>query len=281
MLIDWFTVGAQVLNFIILVWLMKRFLYRPIINAVDQREKRIKAELASADKDKADAKQLSDEFTRKNELLDQQRAALLRKAEDEAGAERQRLLDEARHAADALSAKRLETLRSDARDLNQALARRAQEEVFAIARMALSDLAGMSLEGRLCEVFIGRLRELDGQAKTDLVDAMRTAPDPMLVRSAFDLPAQERTKIQNAINETFSADVPIRFETDSGVVSGIELTANGQKVAWSIAGYLTSLEEGVNELLRDKGAHEDDPEPGESAPEASSPETPLKEVQSQ
>lgn len=281
MLIDWFTVGAQVLNFILLVWLMKRFLYRPILNAVDKREKRIKAELASADKDKADAKQQSDEFTRKNESFDQQRAALLSKAEDEARAERQRLLDEARHAADALSAKRLETLRSDARDLNQALARRAQEEVFAIARMALSDLAGMSLEGRLCEVFTRRVRELDGQTKAGLADALRTAPGPALVRSAFDLPAEERAKVQNALNETFSADVPIHFETAPEVISGIELTANGQKVAWSIAGYLTSLEKGVDELLQAKDMPEAESESEEPTPEGSSHQTLPKEVKTQ
>ena len=55
MLIDWFTVGAQALNFIILVWLLKRFLYKPILNAVDAREKRIAAELADADAKKAEA----------------------------------------------------------------------------------------------------------------------------------------------------------------------------------------------------------------------------------
>jgi F-type H+-transporting ATPase subunit b len=48
MLIDWFTVGAQVLNFLILVWLMKRFLYQPILDAIDAREQRIAAELANA-----------------------------------------------------------------------------------------------------------------------------------------------------------------------------------------------------------------------------------------
>jgi F-type H+-transporting ATPase subunit b len=48
MLIDWFTVVAQVLNFLILVWLLKRFLYRPILNAIDVREKRIAAEVADA-----------------------------------------------------------------------------------------------------------------------------------------------------------------------------------------------------------------------------------------
>ena len=106
MLIDWFTIGAQALNFLILVWLLKHFLYQPILNAIDAREKRIAKELADADAQKAEAQKEHDEFQKKNEEFDQQRAALLTKATDEAQAERQRLLDEARKAADALSAKR-------------------------------------------------------------------------------------------------------------------------------------------------------------------------------
>src|SRR5664279_4341700 len=106
MLIDWFTVGAQTLNFLILVWLMRRYLYKPILHAIDTREKRIATELADADAKEAEARKERDEFQRKNEDLDHQRAELLRKATDDANTERQRLLSEARQAADALSAKR-------------------------------------------------------------------------------------------------------------------------------------------------------------------------------
>jgi len=53
MLIDWFTVGAQALNFLILVWLLKHFLYQPILNAIDAREKLIAKELADADAKKS------------------------------------------------------------------------------------------------------------------------------------------------------------------------------------------------------------------------------------
>jgi F-type H+-transporting ATPase subunit b len=83
-LIDWFTVGAQALNFLILVWLMKRFLYKPVLAAIDVREKRIAKEIADADAKKADAQKEHDEFQHKNEEFDQQRAALLSKATDEA-----------------------------------------------------------------------------------------------------------------------------------------------------------------------------------------------------
>src|SRR5450631_430776 len=256
MLIDWFTVGAQALNFIILVWLLKRFLYKPILTAVDAREKRIAAELASADAKMAEAHKARNEFQHKNEAFDKQRAALLSKATDEANAERQRLLDDARKAADALSAKRQEALQSDANNLNQAIRRRIQQEVFAIARKALTDLATTSLEERMSDVFIRRLRTMDGKAKEGLGQALKTASAPALVRSAFDLPAAQRAAIQNALNETFSAEIHVRFETAPDLVSGIELSTDGQKTAWSIADYLASLESSVGELLneRDKPA---------------------------
>jgi F-type H+-transporting ATPase subunit b len=252
MLIDWFTVGAQALNFIILVWLLKRFLYKPILNAVDAREKRIAAELADADAKKAEAQKERDEFRHKNEEFDQQRATLLSNATDEAKAERQRLLDDARKAADALSAKRQEALRSEVNTLNQAIRRRTQQEVFAIARKALTDLATASLEERMSEAFTRRLLTIGSNAKEGIATALKTASEPAVVRSAFDLPEAQRAAIKKALNETFSAEIHVRFATAPDLISGIELTTNGQKIAWSIADYLASLEKGVDELLKEK-----------------------------
>jgi len=248
-LIDWFTVGAQALNFVILVWLLKRFLYKPILLAIDAREARIAGELADAAAKKAEARNERDKFQRKSGEFDEQRAALLSQATDEAKAERLRLLDEARQAADAVRAKRQEALRSDAHQLNLAIARRTEQEVFAIARKALADLASTSLEERIGAVFCRRLGEMDGQAKAGLADALTHASAPALVCSAFDLPEAERSTIQNALNEACSADVRVRFETVPDLIGGIELAANGYKVAWSIADYLTSLEQRVGELL--------------------------------
>jgi len=263
MLIDWFTVAAQAVNFLILVWLMKRYLYKPVLDAIDTREKRIAAELADANAKKAEAQKDRDEFQHKNEEFDHERAALLAKATDEAQAERQRLLDQARKAAEALSSKRRETLRNEERSLHQAISRRTQQEVFAIARKALTDLATVSLEERLGEVFTRRLREMDGKAKEALGEALKTASGPAMVRSTFDLPAEQCAAIQNALNETFSTEIHVRFETAPDLIGGIELTTNGQKVAWSIADYLASMEKSVGELLKEK----DKPEPKPEKPE--------------
>jgi F-type H+-transporting ATPase subunit b len=96
------------------------------------------------------------------------------------------------------------------------------------------------------------LREMDDQTKADLAVVFQSASEPARVRSAFDLPAAQRTAIQNALNETFSAEIRVRFETVPDLISGIELSTNGQKVAWSIADYLLSLQKGVDELLKEK-----------------------------
>jgi F-type H+-transporting ATPase subunit b len=252
MLFDWFTVGAQALNFLILVFLMWRFLYKPILHAIDEREKRIAAELADADAKRAEAQKERDEYQNKNEVFEQKRAALLRQATDEAKEERQRLIEEARQAADAMSSRWQTTLRNEAFSLNQAIGSRVQQEVFAIARKALTDLAGANLEERLGEVFTRRLREMQSQPRETLAEALRTAADPVLVRSTFDLPAEQRAVIQKAINDTFSADIRLRFETAPDLISGIELATNGLRVGWNITEYLTSLEKGVGELLNEK-----------------------------
>jgi F-type H+-transporting ATPase subunit b len=252
MLIDWFTVGAQALNFIVLVWLLKRFLYKPILDAVDAREDRIAAELADADAKKAEAQKQRDAFDLKNETFDRQRAALMSDATNDAKAERQRLLDDAGKAADALSARRREALQSDAQNLDEAIGRRIQKEVFAIARKALADLATDSLEARMVWVFIGRLRAMDGKAKEELAEALKAPPGSALVRSAFDLPAAQHATLQTALRETFPGVAPVRFETAPDLVGGIELTANGRKIAWSISDYLVSLEKCVDELQKQK-----------------------------
>lgn len=252
MLIDWFTILAQALNFLILVWLMKRFLYKPILRAIDAREKRIAAELADADAKKAEARRERDEFKHKNDKFDQQRDELLSKATDEARAERQRLLDEVRKDAVALSIKRQEALRDEEHDLHQAISRRTQQEVFAIARKALTDLAETSLEERMVDVFVHKLAGLKGEDKGLLASALKATSSPVIVRTTFDLSPAQRAATEGAVKETLGMETHVRFETTPDLISGIELTTDGQKVAWSIADYLASLEQGVAELLQEK-----------------------------
>jgi F-type H+-transporting ATPase subunit b len=249
MLIDWFTVVAQALNFAILVWLMKRFLYKPVLDAIDAREKHIAAELAEADAKKAEAGRERDAFEAKNAAFDEQRAELLAHATADAETERKRLLAAAAVVADAEAGKRRAALKEEAAALALAIGLRTRQEVFAIVRDTLTDLASAGLEEQVCAVFIARLRALDGPARDRLALAIGTAKESALVRSAFDLPQPQQAAIGQAVNETFSADVALRFETAPDLVAGIELSVNGQKLDWSIARYVESLGQSVAALV--------------------------------
>ncbi len=256
MLIDWFTVGAQLLNFIILVWLMKRFLYQPVLDAIAAREAKIASELADAAATKAKAHAQQSEFEGKNQAFNEQRADLLSKATEAANTERERLLAEARKAAEAASAARSKTLQADTEALHGEIVRQTQQQVFEIARRVMADLADVSLEQRACAVFIQRLHAIDGEALAALSAALKatSAEAPALLRSAFDLPAEQLAAIQAALDETFGQAIALKVETAPEVVSGIELSAQGQKLAWSIAGYLSELSSTLDQSPTAAGA---------------------------
>lgn len=251
MLIDWFTVGAQALNFLILVWLLKKFLYQPVLRAINDREARIAKELADAAAKQAEAGSAREEFTRKNLEFDQQRSTLLAQATAAADSERKLLLDAAQQAADDLRVKRQQAMAAEVNTFKQHLGHQTRQQVFALVRKALAELADASLEARMVEVFIRRLHAMDDITRTTLATALSTldAAAPARVRSTFDLSADQRKAIQSALNTAFASEIPLQFDTDAELVSGIELTVPGQKLGWNIADYLAELEQTLADLL--------------------------------
>jgi len=265
MLFDWFTVGAQVLNFLVLVWLMKRFLYKPVLDAIDAREKRIAKSLADAALKEAAAQKERDAFQTKNADFDRQRKELLSKAQEEIHTERQRLLDEARQAADALKTKRKNSLTSEMQTLRQDIARRSRDEVFATADKVLTELAGTTLQTRMVEVFTSRLRKLDDTDKAGLAKAMSTPGAPVRVRSAIELTAAQREELQGAWHDTLAQDNTLQFETTPEVIGGLELTANGWTLPWNIADFLAAMEHSIGDLLKTQPAPQHSPAAAEEA----------------
>lgn len=251
MLIDWFTVVAQLLNFVILVWLMKLFLYQPVLDAIAAREHKIAKELADAATTKTQADQQQEEFQKKNQDFDAQRETMLQQAKDAAKTERERLQAEAREALDAANDKRAKAQVAELQQLHADITRDTQQQVFDIARRVLGDLADVSLEQRVCDVFLQRLLALDGPALATLGDALMAATDarPAIVRSAFALPEPQTAAIQATLQASFGQPIALQFEIQPELVSGIELSANGQKLAWSISDYLGVLFSGLEDRL--------------------------------
>jgi F-type H+-transporting ATPase subunit b len=249
MLIDWFTVGAQALNFIVLVWLLKRFLYKPVLSAIDAREKRIADELADAERQKSELQTSRDELQAKSKAFDDERNALFAKATLDAKAEGERLSRSARQAAEALTLQRNAAVQNEAANLSLELARLAAAESIGIARAVLKDLAGADLEERISAVFARRVRGMDAKTKESMAAALRQPNSEPVVTSSFALSEREKGTLQTALNETFSVDIHLRFETSSTGIGGIEFSAAGQRLSWSIAEYLRTLEEKAGALL--------------------------------
>ena len=125
-------------------------------------------------------------------------------------------------------------------------------------RKALGDLASATLEERLVEVLVRRVRELDAAARQDIIQALQAAPGRVLIRSAFALTAEQRAALATALAAILPAPFEPAFETRPELVCGIEMIAGGRKVAWSIADYLASMERDVAGLMGAR-AHADRP----------------------
>lgn len=249
MLIDWFTFIAQLINFLVLLWLLKRFLFKPILNAIDERENRIAMQMQEAETVKKEAMQELDSFQQKNQEIDQHRQELMEAAISEADSERQKLLEKTRNDIEELRMQLQETLKNEQQKLGSEIINRTRAEVFTIVRKTLVDLASADLESQITKVFTKRIENLNSKEKEQLLTAIKKVHGEVIVRSAFELPKNHQKAIEDLIRKDFFAETKIKFETSLNLVSGVELIAGGYKVVWSIDDYLITLEEGISELL--------------------------------
>ncbi len=267
--IDWFTVAAQAINFLLLVWLMKRFLYKPVLRAIDAREKRIEEQLADARAQKMEALEEKEEFQRKNEIFDQERTELMNAAAEEAKSEKMRLLEEARASAEELQAKWREGLEKDASRLEEDFQSRVRKDVFFIVRKTLSDLAGEELEGKIIDLFLRRLEAMDEETRTSLAPVSKDPDGSVQLRTAFPLTEKQQKRIAQEVKRLFALKGEPKFTVEEDLLAGIELSAKGQKISWTIDDYLLSLRESVEDLMK----------AGKKAPPSGSDSAPLEKPQ--
>ncbi len=245
MQIDWLTVVAQILNFLVLVWLLKRFLYRPIINAMAQREDRIAARLNAAKQREVDAETEAQEYRKKTEALKQAWEERLAEARAEAERERHRWLDEARHDIDRQRETWREELRREQTDFHKTLERQLTASAIRIAERALADLADARLERQVVTAFLRRLGALpEAERKT-----LAKASAPLRVSSSHELDEETRIHLRTRLREALDAAVDLEYVQDPDLACGIALVGDGHKVEWNIADYMKELEDRVWGML--------------------------------
>lgn len=242
MRIDWLTFVAQVVNFLILLALLRRFLYRPMLEAADRREADIASRLEAAADELAEAEAEASRLRGLQEELADKRASLILEAEEHARARGEELRREAHREVEQAREAWRESLRHQREEFLELVRARMSRRLFEGMRKALGELADAELEGRVVGVFLRRLEEVPEEEKARLVRTVRET-GAARVRSAFPLSEDDARTVARLVEGWSGAGgVAIHFEEDPDLGVGIELVTGDLRLGWSAASYLRELE---------------------------------------
>ena len=257
MTIDFFTIIAQIFNFVVLMLLLRRFLYGPIVRTMDAREKHITTELDEAERKEREARHEAARLRREREELEDRRGEFLTQAQIDAEKKHSDLIQQARDDVEARRAAWQAAIEREKESFLASLRQRAGEQVYRITRRVLTDLANVDLERFIIETFIKRLRTMKDTG-LDAVAAQLAEQQKMeseeggprkaeaLVTSAFEIVDDTRRRIAAAVHDRLGANIELRFDETPDLICGIELKTRGYKAAWSLQNYLETLDESLS-----------------------------------
>lgn len=243
MQIDWITVAAQILNFLVLVWLLNRLLYGPVTRAMARREEAIRERFETAEARERAAVEEAGRLSAEREAEAEARAEKLAEAEEEAHELQHRLERAARDEIGARRAAWAEQLAKEQAGFVAEFRRRAAGHVERVARKALSDFAGAELENAMVGTFIEKLRGLKGEDLAALRAEAEGEEGRFTLMSAFDLPEDARQQLVGALREVVHDRAEVEFGRDPDLICGLRLRVRARTVQWSIDAYLDDLEE--------------------------------------
>jgi F-type H+-transporting ATPase subunit b len=242
MSIDWVTTAAQLINFLILIGLLKRFLYRPILDGIDAREAEIASRMgeAAAIRESAEAKEV--EYKAQIADLSASRAEMLEKTHLAAETERDALLSDARSRLVKEQSEREEHRAEEARQYVADLHQNGARAVLALTRKALSDLADETLEQRIVVNAAAQIKDM-------AVDLRDVAGDfhEGVVLTRDPLPADAQTRLRDELASVLPG-FTFQFDTDPALSPGLNLRLGGAQVGWTVDSYLN----GLGEMLEDQ-----------------------------
>ncbi len=245
---DLFTFIAQIFNFLLLVLLLRIFLYKRMIQAMDRREAKIASRLNEAEAKREEAEQEAACYEERKRELEEQRDELLRTAREEAEQHRKELIQEARQEVEENRNRWHHSLQQQKDRFLSTLRQRAGEESYRIARKALRDLVEEDLEQRIGLTFLKRIRSLDDEQRRELVEKLDDSGTARLL-SAFRLPEPLRDRIKEELKNLAGAEVSLEYDTSPQLIAGVELKVEDKKIAFSLEQYLQDLEGRLNRIL--------------------------------
>lgn len=256
MQIDYFTIVAQIINFLVLVFLLRHFLYRPVTKAMDEREQKMASRIKDAEQKRKEAGAEAESLRQRKREFEDTRQEMLTKATEEVLMLKKDLVEKTRAEVEASSADWRESIERQRASIMADLRLRAGEEVYAISRRALHDLANENLEGQIINIFIQRIQKLGEYEKEKIKEFYKIPGQMITVRSTFETPEDIRQRISETIRKQTGLEVMIKFEIAPELISGIEIRAPGMGIGWSIASYLDTVKADLSEVLMERASEE-------------------------
>lgn len=253
MLIDPFTTFAQILNFVILVFLLKKFLYKPITNAMEQREKNIMSRLEEAEETREAAQKEADYYRQKQQEWEEDKQARMEQIKQDCEQEKQKLIKEAKIEIEMLRQQWYEQLQREKHNFLDTLKQKANQQIMNLSRQALKNLADADLEQQIINKFIQGLPQLAHHQVMKDSNLQNEKHDSFTIRSTFNISQQQQQQLTQALQQQFSQDININFESNDDSICGIELLNHGYKIPWNLDYYLDELESKLSHSL--EGGH--------------------------
>jgi len=239
---DLFTFFASLFNFLVLLLVLRIFLFKRVTRAMDTREERIASTWDEAEKSRGEADELRAEYERRIEEADEERDELLSQAREEIEREKRRRMDEARKEVSRKRDEWLESLRAEQERLVRSVREQVARATVESTRAALSSLADTNLERRMVERLAvelgGRREELSAAASGARVEVTTSEP----------LDEADRERVRDAVNGVAQPG-SIDFDESDDLVCGIRMRIGDREIGWSLADHMGRLQTGIDELV--------------------------------
>jgi F-type H+-transporting ATPase subunit b len=244
-LIDWFTVVAQIINFLVLMALLKIFLFDRVIRVMEEREKKIADRLDEAEQKRREAAEREEKIAAEERDLEEKREKMLFEARRTANSKQKELERQARSEIDALRDRWTEALDQEKEDFAASIRRTAAKQVFAVTRRVLTDMADNGLQERLLDTFAEQLKGMPNEDKRELVKAVGENRMSTTILSAAEIATAKRRSITRLLHEEIHPDIEVDYQTDGKLLAGLELRVPGKKISWNLDRHLEELEQKV------------------------------------
>ena len=243
MLINWFTVLAQIVNFLILIYLLRRFLFKPILGAMAEREKKIADALSRAEEAEQKAKEAAQSLEEARAAYDREREKRMAEAREQVAKWQEETLNAAREEVDALRRAWMANMTRERQAFLEGLKQRMVEQLVDVGERVFRDLADQGLNRQVVKVFLEKLAPEKGEI------SRHGAKDAVLVQSGIPLGDEDAEILREKLSRWLPEQTPIQLESVPGLGFGIELVAGDLKTAWHLADYLRDLEKEIMENL--------------------------------